>query len=152
MKDFDTSNKNTMIMDRLINILRFLWEFPQNLLGIVLFRIYSAGCDSLGTTYGDARVLYSGRMRGGISLGRRIILPWHYRGDCSERSYVGMTLRHEYGHTVQSRRLGWLYLVVIGLPSITWAWAHSTFRRLGTVNYYSFYTERWADELGGVKR
>ena len=139
-------------MDRLINILRFLWELPQNLLGIVLFRIYSAGCDSLETTYGDARVLYSGRMRGGISLGRHIVLPWRYRIAYGRGPYIEMTHRHEYGHTVQSRRLGWLYLVVVGLPSITWAWAHSTFRRLGTVDYYSFYPERWADELGGVER
>lgn len=139
-------------MDKIINILRFLWELPQSLLGIVLFRIYSAGCDSLETHYGDARVLYSERMRGGISLGRRIILPWRYRGACRKGSYIELTHKHEYGHTLQSLRLGWLYLVVIGLPSLTWAWAHSTFERLGTVDYYSFYTERWADELGGVRR
>lgn len=139
-------------MKKIIDILWFLWELPQNLLGIALFRIYSAGCDSLEAPYGDARILYSERMRGGISLGRYIILPWRYRDDGSARSYIGMTRRHEYGHTLQSRRLGWLYLIVIGLPSITWAWAHSTFRGLWTVDYYSFCTERWADRLGGVER
>ena len=41
--------------------------------------------------------------------------------------------------------LGWLYLAVIGLPSILWA---SRPRR----NYFSFWTERWADTLGGIQR
>ena len=42
--------------------------------------------------------------------------------------------------------LGWLYLIVIGLPSILWAW-------LGDDDkcYYSFYTEFWANDLMGLK-
>ncbi len=137
-------------MDKIIKTLWYLWELPQNLLGLILFRLYSAGCMCREAPYGDARVLYSERMRGGISLGRHIILPWKYLWNSS--SYVRMAHGHEYGHTVQSRRLGWLYLVVIGLPSLTWAWAHSTFKRLQSVDYYSFWTEKNADELGGVKR
>ena len=37
------------------------------------------------------------------------------------------TIKHEYGHTIQSKWLGWLYLLVIGLPSIIWAFIHSNF-------------------------
>ena len=48
--------------------------------------------------------------------------------------------------------LGPLYLIVIGLPSLIWAALHSSVRRLRTVDYFSFYTERWADRLAGVKR
>ncbi|WP_237558582.1 hypothetical protein, partial [Cellulomonas carbonis] len=58
---------------------------------------------------------------------------------------------HERGHVKQSIYLGWLYLPVIGVPSIIWA----GLRRLGLFagrSYYSFYTESWADRLGGVKR
>lgn len=137
-------------MKELINFLRILWELPQNLLGFILFQIYSVDCQCMEAPYGDTRILYSERMRGGISLGRIIILPWKYRYNSS--SYVRDTISHEYGHTRQSLRLGWLYLIVIGLPSLMWAWAHSTFKRLQEVDYYSFYTEAWADRLGGVKR
>ena len=50
---------------------------------------------------------------------------------------------------MQSRMLGWLYLFVIGIPSILWAaWWNEGQNR----SYYSFYTERWADRLGGVER
>ena len=137
-------------MKEIINFLRLLWELPQNLLGFILFQVYSVDCQCMEAPYGDVRILYSERMRGGISLGRFIILPWKYRYNSS--SYVRDTISHEYGHTRQSLYLGWLYLVVIGLPSLLWAWAHSAFRRLRTVDYYSFWTERWADRLGGVKR
>lgn len=137
-------------MKEIINFLRLLWELPQCLLGFILFQVYSVGCHCMEVPYGDVRILYSERMRGGISLGRFIILPWKYRYNSS--SYVRDAISHEYGHTRQSLRLGWLYLVVIGLPSLLWAWAHSTFRRLQEVDYYSFYTERNADKLGGVRR
>lgn len=139
-------------MKAFFQFLRFLWELPQNLLGFILFQIYGVGCHCLETPYGDVRILYSERMRGGISLGRFIILPWRYRTAYGKGSYIEMAHKHEYGHTRQSLYLGWLYLFVIGVPSITWNCLHSTFGCLQKISYYDFYTERWADELGGVKR
>lgn len=137
-------------MKEIINFLRLLWELPQCLLGFILFQFYGVDCQCMEAPYGDVRILYTERMRGGISLGRFIILPWKYRYNSS--SDVRDTISHEYGHTRQSLYLGWLYLIVIGLPSLLWAWAHSTFKRLREVDYYSFYTERWADDIGGVRR
>lgn len=137
-------------MKEIINFLRILWELPQSLLGFILFQFYSVDCRCMEAPYGDTRILYSERMRGGISLGRFIIVPWKYRYNSS--SYVRDTISHEYGHTRQSLYLGWLYLLVIGIPSITWAWLHSSFKCFDTVSYYSFFTEKWADRLGGVKR
>jgi hypothetical protein len=59
------------------------------------------------------------------------------------------TEMHELGHCRQSQILGWLYLPVIGLPSLLWAaWWNEGRKR----SYYSFYTERWADRLGNVHR
>lgn len=139
-------------MKEFISFLRYLWELPQSLFGFILFQIYSVDCYCMETPYGDTRILYSEKMRGGISLGRFVILPWRYREAYGKGSYIEMSHKHEYGHTRQSLRLGWLYLIVIGLPSLLWAWAHSTFKRLQEVDYYSFYTEAWADRLGGVKR
>ena len=62
------------------------------------------------------------------------------------------TKNHEYGHTIQSNFLGPLFLIIIGLPSIIWAGCFDRYRRKHNISYYQFYTEKWADALGGVKR
>ena len=59
---------------------------------------------------------------------------------------------HEFGHTLQSQKLGWLYLFIIGIPSIIWAGCFEGYRKKHNISYYTFYTEQWADRLGGVKR
>lgn len=56
-------------MTKFVKVLRYLWELPQNLLGFILFQIYSIDCYCMESPYGDARVLYSEKMKGGISLG-----------------------------------------------------------------------------------
>ena len=89
------------------------------------------------------RLCYASRMKGGISLGRYIIIR-----DVM-KDYTGATERHELGHAKQSRMLGWFYLLVIGLPSLIWA---AWWNRDRDCSYYSFYTERWADRLGDVHR
>ena len=122
-----------------MKVLRYIWELPQNLLGLLLRAIYK-GED---TEYKDVVVRRSRSMLGGISLGRYIIV-----GDyASER-----TVMHEYGHCLQSRRLGWLYLLVVGLPSIIWAGLYGRAIPRTENGYYRFITERWADKLGNVKR
>ena len=122
-------------MKTILSVLLYIWQLPQNLLGEILALCYGA---RRGRGYRDVRLHYSGSISGGISLGRHIILNDHYRYDDKEKM-------HEWGHTRQSLMLGWLYLAVIGVPSILWA---SRPRR----DYFSFWTERWADRLGGVKR
>lgn len=117
-----------------------LWQLPQFLIGdLVLLFIRIDGVRMI-----DGRMyVYSDRMKGGISFGNVIILSSrHYDDD------VDMTEKHEYGHSVQSLYLGWLYLVVIGIPSLLWA----AFYDGESSGYYRFYTERWADRLGGVER
>lgn len=125
-------------MKAVIDILLYLWQLPQNLLGWVLMRVMAPG-----TLYrrGDVRILRSARMRGGISLGRYIIVSTHLWHPDLER--------HEWGHCLQSRLLGPLYLPVIGLPSLLWAIWWNPGR---SASYFSFYTERWADRLAGIDR
>ncbi len=57
---------------------------------------------------------------------------------------------HEYGHTFQSLLLGPLYMFVIGFPSMLWLRLamFQKLRKRKNISYYSFYTERWADNLG----
>lgn len=115
--------------------LLYLWCLPQNCLGLLLRLIYN-GNDS---AYEDAIVRRSTKFPGGISLGRYIIVnQWS-----SKKSVM-----HKYGHCIQSRYLGWLYLLVIGLPSLIHAWLCPCKKH----SYYDFYTEKWADKLGGVER
>lgn len=140
-------------MDKIRQILGILWQLPQFLLGLLLKWWYSRGADAVTEgEYNGVEVLYSTKMGSGISLGLLVILPYKYARLRKVNLYIERTHAHEYGHCLQSRRLGWLYLPVIGLPSLTWNWAHSTFDSLHTADYYSFWTERWADRLGGVER
>ena len=63
-----------------------------------------------------------------------------------------LTVRHEHGHQIQSKILGPLYLLVIGIPSLIWAWLYGPVIKYTRNGYYRFYTEKWADKLGEVKR
>ncbi|MDE7360614.1 MAG: hypothetical protein K2N38_01635 [Oscillospiraceae bacterium] len=83
--------------------------------------------------------------RGSLGLGMFIFIS---ESESADR--FAFTLRHEYGHTLQSIILGPLFLPVIGLPSLLWA-GLPVFRRYRGrrgVSYYSFYPERWANFLG----
>ncbi len=119
----------------------YVWQLPQNLLGLMLLHQYGPHVVMASDDAG-ARVYKSERMPGGISLGRYIIVNKY---QCTQR-----TIAHELGHAVQSRMLGPLYLLAIGLPSILWAGLHEHIAP--RKSYYWFYTEKWADRLGGVRR
>lgn len=119
-----------------MSVLMFLWMLPQNVLGLILRCVYK-GED---IEYKDAKVRVSNSMLGGISLGRYIIV--------NKTSQI----RHEYGHCIQSKYLGWLYLLVIGLPSIVWAMVYGSIIPRTADGYYRFYTEKWAERLVGKIR
>jgi hypothetical protein len=119
--------------------LLYIHQLPQDLVGLAL-RVFYKGTDS---EYNGAVVRRSLKMQGGISLGKYIIVSQFAREQ---------TVKHEYGHCIQSRKLGWLYLLVIGLPSIIWAGLYGRVVPRTANGYYKFYTERWADKLGGIKR
>lgn len=126
-------------MKTIKTIAMYLWQLPQNLLGLLLLLIVKPEKKEMcGYTY-----YHKSSFNGGISLGDYIIV-------CRDDAKIVM---HEYGHCIQSKMLGWLYLIVIGLPSLVWAtlygWIIPPYERNG---YYKFYTEKWADKLGGVKR
>ena len=119
--------------------LSYLWQLPQHLIALLLRLIYK-GNDS---EYKGCIVRRSVYLRGGISLGKYIIVNQWFKE---------IDIKHEYGHSIQSRYLGWLYLIVIGLPSLLWAIMYGRMIRQSYNGYYKFYTEKWADKLGGVNR
>lgn len=161
-------------------VLLWLWQIPQNLIGacIILvnlkswkkgyFIVYTDGKGTVRSGFvhnKETLDLHSDIMNislmvsvytvkhlfnCGISLGRRIIID-------SDSRMTESTVRHEHGHQIQSLYLGWLYLIVIGLPSICGNIIDRTMHKKWTVKerikwYYSQPWEKWADRLGGAAR
>lgn len=125
--------------------LKRIWEAPQKALAHII--IWLSRAEECGE-YKDAK-LYFWKWNGGMSLSTHIFLPFDdLEGTAWEEEYI----KHEYGHTIQSRYLGPAYLLVIGLPSIIWAGCFENWRKKHNKSYYWFYTEKSADNLGGVKR
>jgi hypothetical protein len=123
----------------LINIILWTWCLPQTLLGFIVKCLTKKR--HLVTVKGAA--LYETKIKGGsVSLGKYILL-------CKAHSNSLYVQNHEYGHFIQSLILGWLYLIVIGIPSFIWSNCFAKYRSKHNINYYSFYTEKWANKLGG---
>ena len=129
----------------------YLWQLPQNLLGLALVAYYKP--ERKYILDNGVEIHFATRMHGGISLGKySIVNTIHYRQEL-KNSLKRDTVRHEaIGHAKQSQMLGPLYLLIIGLPSICWAGLYGTVIKETKNGYYTFYTEKWADKLGGVKR
>lgn len=127
-------------------IILWIWQLPQNILGYLLIKITKAHAVKVGK-----ETLYlTSLFNSGICLGDYIIIDEYTYDWISEFSLLDK-LNHELGHQKQSRILGWLYLFIVGIPSIT----RNIYARLKNKNsdwYYSGYPENWADKLGGVKR
>jgi hypothetical protein len=117
------------------HLLFYIWQLPQNLVGLLLRFTYHGN----DVEHNGIIVRRSKRMRGGISLGKYIIVNQFASKN---------TLLHEYGHCKQSIYLGWLYLIIIGLQSI----AHAALCKCKNHSYYDMWFEKWADKLGGVIR
>lgn len=122
-------------------VLMYIWQAPQMLAALIWYLIRHEDITEKST--GKFYTVYRGANRGGVTLGDRIFLSNYYQGE-----YLALVTAHESGHVKQSMILGPLYLFVIGIPSIIWAWCHK--RLFPRINYYSFPTEKWANKLGGV--
>ncbi|MFC2145012.1 hypothetical protein ACFLQQ_01650 [Actinomycetota bacterium] len=129
-------------MKKYLKFLLIIWELPQIFLAgmiIIFLRREIIGRE----TYKNVRIIYIKKFPAGISLGRFIILNDKYKSN-------ELSIKHEYGHSVQSMYFGWLYLIVIGLPSIIriLVWR---IRRLKSLDYYKGYPENWANKIGFTK-
>lgn len=132
-------------MKRVINyvwsLILWIWQLPQNIVGL-LYRYVA----TISNNVSDSKEykVYFKVSRGSVSLGKYIFVY-------TNTSNLSRTIQHEVGHYRQSCILGPFYLVVIGIPSITWATLHSYIPYFKKYNYYSFYTEKWANKLAGLK-
>jgi hypothetical protein len=131
----------------------YLWQLPQNLTGLFLWgilkifnRIISVEKrrDMPGIT-----VIWIRGSNMAASLGGYIFIDTRYHN---------VTVLHEYGHCIQSRRWGPLYLPIIGVSSAIFCnlWDDIFHRKWDMEQrlkwYYSRFPEKYADMLAGIKR
>ena len=112
---------------------------PQNIIGLLVILFSKAKYD------GNC---YVTKHRFGVSLGKYIIL---------HENYFPCDLDHEKGHQKQSLYLGWLYLLIIGIPSSLGNLYDRIFHKKWDSEkrykwYYNQPWEKWADKLGKVNR
>ena len=138
-------------------LLRVL-QFPQMLLGTILIKILHAEKRIFITKAGKQIVWWRFERRtqferffSGGSFAAIILL--------SDDNSSEVTICHEYGHSIQSLYLGWLYLPIIGVYSAVLCNLWDRLFHKGWCRYdrhYWYYkirwTEKWADDLGGVDR
>lgn len=131
-------------------VVLLLWQLPQVVVGLslALVRIVCGKVTRVERFRGAVYVIEEGRNDGrlsGMTLGP-VVNMWlsgRVGDDFDHEVLHGKSgiLRHEWGHTVDSRRWGPLYLLVVGLPSLVSValdgkWSHQ---------HAHTYTERWAD-------
>lgn len=118
------------------------WGIIQTIIGLLVwFVICTRAKDDI--MVGHTHALVVGGNLGAVSIGPCISV-------FVERPTESL-LKHEYGHCIQSLILGPFWLFVIGIPSFVWAGCFAKYRQTHNVSYYSFYTEKWANKLGGIE-
>ena len=123
-------------MRLLFTIFLYIWQLPQNLVGL-LFLLFITG--EVKHKLGSIRFFYAKSFPGGITLGEYIILGTRDEWD----------VKHEFGHVLQSRYLGPLYLLVVGIFSLIHAGINNIIGccKKHKEGYYHFWTEKWANKL-----
>lgn len=139
-------------MKTIKDILLYIWQLPQNLAGLVLLGwYYMFGVKPKKyLTLDNVDFYHTASMPSGISLGEYVIMDYPYNRRAND-------VKHEFGHTKQSKILGWFYLIVIGILSLACNIVDRLFHKKWNekdreVWYYNLPWEKWADKLGGVKR
>jgi hypothetical protein len=122
-------------------ILLYIHQLPQNILGLIVILFTRA-------KYCKSNCWVAPKGSFGVSLGKYIILGSRVNP---------ITLKHEQGHQKQSVMFGWLYLLVIGIPSLSrniWdIFAHSRWTNEERIKwYYGGFPEKQADAYMGIKR
>ena len=123
------------------NLSMWLWQFPQNMLALWIEGILCQAAYREGKADGNT-IIVNNVLPSAMSLGDYLFV----NPMSSQKS-----IQHECGHSKQSDILGPLYLIVIGIPSLLHNIIHYLCSKIGIKwNYYSFYTESWANKLVGI--
>src|SRR5437667_5904480 len=118
-----------------------LWELPQNLLGVARLATLALSGHVTNVRFEKERLFVEIVVDGAVSLGLFVFFT------SRDNKYVPVgpeNKDHEYGHSIQSRWLGPLYLPIVGVPSTirglyAFAHRHIAGRRWG--GYYDGFPE-----------
>ena len=128
LKEHQHKTKFGKFLHILGHIILYIWQLPQNLAGLgykIILRGEKRILKQRSTAFYVAPT-----MNGGVSLGNYIFL--------SEKSGLREPVYdHEFGHCIQSRILGPLYLPIVGLCKGLHCMIHKR-----THNNYNFWTEK----------
>lgn len=126
-----------------LNVLLALWQLPQVILGVIMLAIFRNKKEYTNPVNGITvwNISHHGAFGTACFSTGPIILT---NDNTAER-----TLRHETGHSKQSVYLGWLFHIVVSIPSVCRFWIRRWMNR-SIEWYHSGYPENWADRLGGV--
>lgn len=121
-----------------IYVLLFIWQLPQNMVGFVMWLYFKLSGDlEMIVKNKYSQVYRSKNMLGGISLGTFAFVS-------NNLGQNEVYVKHEIGHMWDSKLMGPLYLLIVGLPSLLNAMFGFT------KCYYSFFCEAWANKHGGI--
>ena len=132
------TDKNFSILKRIIQFVsRFTWELPQTLVGLsfVLFLNWTDRIKEVIQLNGTVSLKLSG-VFGGMSLSPFIICDEQFKKEPSNHLF-----QHEFGHVIQSRIWGPLYILVIGIPSVISA----------SINSYENHMSKWQEQDANKK-
>lgn len=134
--------------------LLFVWELPQTIIALFLCIFYreKEQWKNPSTQVTVTKVSTTGSIfpvknknlfgTSGFSLGEFIFVP---------KSASTTMLKHETGHTRQSRILGPLYLLAVAIPSVITFAIYKT-KSKSHEWYLSKYPECWAETLGATNK
>lgn len=128
-------------MKIILLVFSFIWQLPQNIVALVLLLIWRKRSQISSYKGCYAYTVYN--FSAGVSLGNFCFVGRFYE-EAPDLLYP-YVLHEMKGHGYQSRLLGPLYLIVIGIPSFI----HAQLCKDNT-KYYNFYTERWANKIAGI--
>lgn len=118
-------------------ISRFTWELPQTLIGMTTYNLFTSyGSPTLDYHRGATYTTSGYSVAGAFTSGSYIFL-------CPTCGYMRS---HEFGHYMQSRLLGPLYLPLVMIPSL--AVTTLDVMLFGALNAENFVIEKWATNLG----
>lgn len=141
--ELNTSKFNFKPGNPVSHWMQFMWELPQNLLGIALLRIMQGKIISKEKNRCRLFIQVSGFA---ISLGYYVFWSAYERDGRIHDQKI-----HEYGHALQSQMLGPLYLLIVGIPSLLrnlYGRFYFRWHRLGWQGYHKGFPEKWANILG----
>ena len=142
--------------------LLFIWQLPQNIIGFIITR-FACGKIVFNINNTFCNVYFMKYLfNSGVSLGNYIIFDKKYRKYSESDNFnkcliFKNSVRHEYGHQIQSKISGPFYLIVVGIPSLFRNIYHRIFHKKWSLSkrinwYYSSFPEKQADQLGCVLR